>query len=92
MLDAIEVALRQVAERFTDRRTHLFEVKVSSLQENKLALEGRVLQESDLQTFIGVMRLLQPELNVNITAVTVLRKAVPRIFTVTVSNQPPTRT
>ena len=52
MNEKIDDTLKGISARFSDRRTQLLDVKPVSFDNRHLQLEGRVLDESTLQTLI----------------------------------------
>lgn len=81
-LQAIKTALAEIAQPFADRRVNLFEVELVSLEGNRLTLRGRVLEDSNRQALLNQLLARFPDLQVDVSAVEVVRKTSPRLMAV----------
>lgn len=82
MLESIQTILDNLAQKYQDTRTDVFEVRIESLQENQLTLSGRVLDELTRQAMQDALLSEFPDLLINDEAVAVLRTDQPRWVTV----------
>jgi hypothetical protein len=82
MIEEIEALLKDVAAHYPDRRLHIFDVKVESGEGQWVALAGRVLEEANLQTLRHALRERLPGMELDDSAVTILRKTNPTMLTV----------
>ena len=77
MIEKIDSLLNEISARFSDHRTQFFEVKQASLDELQLCLEGRVLDDANLQVLTHSFQAQFPELQLDTMGVRVLRKPSP---------------
>ena len=77
MIKKIDSLLNDISARFSDHRTQLFDVKPASFDGHQLFLEGRVLDETSLQTLNHDLLEQFPELQLETSGVSILRKPSP---------------
>lgn len=77
MIEQIHTAMAQLTGRFSDRRTQLLDVRVSSFEGNDLQLAGRVLDDATHQALTQTLSDHFPMLHIDTGAVRVLRQALP---------------
>lgn len=82
MIEELELILKDAAARYSDRRLHLFDVKIESGEGQWASLSGKVLDDSNLQTLRQLIQERLPGLEMDDTGVVVLRKAKPSLLTV----------
>jgi gamma-D-glutamyl-L-lysine dipeptidyl-peptidase len=66
--------ISDLAARQSDRRLHVFDVKVAVREGSRLALAGRVLEASDLERLRQAFSLAIPETELDLSGVQVLRQ------------------
>jgi len=74
MLDSLDVIIALQARRHEDERTQLFSIEVQAFKKNTVALAGRVLEVADLTALKQALVKAHPKLNVDASAVQVLRR------------------
>jgi hypothetical protein len=81
-MEQIQSALADVASQFSDKRVHVCQVEVASVEDGRITLQGRVLDQA---TFTAVLTHLMahfPEYAINGEAVTILRQSQPQLLAV----------
>ena len=81
-MEPINTHLSEVANRFSDRRVQLFDVKASSLAGKRLLLQGRVLDQTTLQALQHSFEERLPELVVDYSQIRILRPMDPCLLQV----------
>ena len=74
MPEIIDALLSDLASRYSDRRIHVFDVKGSTQESNRLKFEGRVLDSSGLAALSRAAGEGFPAWEVDVSGVRVLRK------------------
>jgi cell wall-associated NlpC family hydrolase len=82
MIEQIQATIKEVASQFSDTREQLIEVKVQSLEDSQLVLQGRVLDAATLAALRQALQTAHPGLSIQDGAVRVLRQTEPRMLTV----------
>ncbi len=82
MIEEMEALLKELAAQFSDRRLHLFDVKLESGEGQWAALSGRVLEGQNLETLRHAVSERIPGLQLDDSGVKVLRKPNPLHLTV----------
>jgi gamma-D-glutamyl-L-lysine dipeptidyl-peptidase len=82
MLSAVQAVLQEVARTYADSRVNIFQVKIAWVDKKRLTLGGRVLQESNLKTLTQALKEHFPDLEVDDSAVELIRKPQPCFSTV----------
>lgn len=72
--------LTSLRQRFSDRRVHLFDVKLAVASGQRLALEGKVLDLATLQVLKAALAESLPGQSIDLNGVSVLRRDEPRIL------------
>jgi len=82
MIEEIEAVIKDVSARFSDRRLHLFEVKVESGEGGWMALSGKVLEQDNLDVLRQALKERLPGLELDDSGLRMLRQPNPRLLTV----------
>ncbi len=77
MNEKIDHTLKDIAARYSDRRTQLLDVKRISFDNHQIRLKGRVLDEPTLQTLLYCLHERLPEVQLETSSVRVLRTPSP---------------
>jgi gamma-D-glutamyl-L-lysine dipeptidyl-peptidase len=80
-MEKIQAVLKEVADKFSDTREQLLDVEIQSLENGKLTLQGRVLDDVTMTALRDALQAAGPELDVNTAAVRVLRQPDNRFLT-----------
>ena len=73
MRDDVEQLLKELTARNSDRRLHVFQLHVDSLEGDALRLSGRVLEQENLDDLREAIRARFPALRVDDSSIRVLR-------------------
>jgi gamma-D-glutamyl-L-lysine dipeptidyl-peptidase len=76
-MNSITNILQDVAGQYHDDRLYVFDVTLAALEPERLALRGRVLEQSQLETLREKIHAADPTLKVDFTGVEILRKPAP---------------
>ncbi len=82
MTDNIETVLKDLRERYRDRRIHLLDVTVESQQADCVMLAGRALDQEVLDVMRQAFLERLPELQLDLSGVTTLRQPDPLVLRV----------
>jgi gamma-D-glutamyl-L-lysine dipeptidyl-peptidase len=82
MKENIQAVIKEVAGKFSDTREQLLDVEIQSLEDGKLILQGRVLDDATLATLCSALQAAQPELALETKSVRVLRQPKAKVLTV----------
>jgi gamma-D-glutamyl-L-lysine dipeptidyl-peptidase len=80
MIEAIQSLLSEIRSHYPDSRMHVCELSIAALENNHLALQGKVLDDTTLQSIYHAFGARLPQLQVDTSAVRVLRQAAPRLL------------
>jgi cell wall-associated NlpC family hydrolase len=82
MRDDIDNLLNELTARHADRRLHVFQVNVESLDGDKLKLAGRLLEQDNLDALREALRARFPSLQVDDSSIRILRRLPAAMLTV----------
>jgi len=80
MIDIIHSLISDICAHFSDRRLQLCELDVATLEDNRLVLQGKVLDDATLQAVRHGFEARLPKLQIETSAVCILRQAAPRLL------------
>ncbi len=80
MADLIQSLLAEIAARFSDFRLQICKLEITSLQDNCLTLQGKVLDEATRQAVLHAFEARLPHLQLDTSAVRVLRQPSARLL------------
>jgi cell wall-associated NlpC family hydrolase len=82
MIEVIEAVIKDTAARFSDRRLHLFEIRVESGEGGWMALSGKVLEQKNLDVLHHALKERLPGQELDDSGIRVLRQTEPHLLTV----------